>query len=303
MKGKGPDLSLKWILPVGMACNGPDLDPSFEKFFRYVVTGIAESSRHNGKVRWVSSALLVHCDENMPAVDPLSAEMMSEGDLEVVGYLPAASNYTYLARIVATNLETEPLVVYKPQSGEAPLWDFEEGTLCRREVAAYFLSDESGFDLVPPTLLRDGPYGLGAVQAFIDHDPTITAFDLVDEEVEKLRRVALFDVVTNNADRKAGHVFRDGAGKIWCVDHGICFHTQPKLRTVLWDFAGQPINADEKTLLEKLLQSLKAELAFKLSDLLSRREVESLKARTRSALEASVFPAPGPGRSYPWPPV
>lgn len=229
--------------------------------------------------------------------------MMSEGELEVVGYLPAASNYTYLARIVATDSETDPLVVYKPQSGEAPLWDFEEGTLCRREVAAYFVSQESGFDFVPPTLLRDGPYGLGAVQAFIDHDPTVTAFDLIDVETETLRRVALFDVVTNNADRKAGHVFKDGNGKTWCVDHGICFHVQPKLRTVLWDFAGQPFSKDERSLLKKILESLRAELAFKLSDLLSRREVESLKARTKSVLDAGVFPAPGPGRSYPWPPV
>jgi hypothetical protein len=236
-------------------------------------------------------------------VDPLSVEKMSEGELEVVGYLPAASNYTYLARIVAKGGETDPLVVYKPQSGEAPLWDFEEGTLCRREVAAYFVSQESGFDFVPPTLLRDGPYGLGAVQAFVDHDPTFTAFDLIDAESETLRRVALFDVVTNNADRKAGHVFKDGTGKIWCVDHGICFHVQPKLRTVLWDFAGLPFSNDEKGLLEKILGSLRAELAFKLSDLLSRREVESLKARTKSVLDAGVFPAPGPGRSYPWPPV
>jgi hypothetical protein len=239
----------------------------------------------------------------MRQVDPLNPEEMSQGELEVVGYLPAASNYTYLARLVSTGRETDPLVVYKPQSGEAPLWDFDEGTLCRREVAAYYVSEESGFDLVPPTLLRDGPYGLGSVQSFIDHDPTITAFDLIDAEGESLRRVALFDMVTNNADRKAGHVFRDGGGKIWCVDHGICFHVQPKLRTVLWDFAGLTFSADERRLLENILEALRAELAFELSDLLSRKEVESVKVRTKSALEAGVFPAPGPGRSYPWPPV
>lgn len=236
-------------------------------------------------------------------METLTPEEMARGELEVAGYLPGASNYTYLARLVSADHETDPLVVYKPQSGEAPLWDFDEGTLCRREVAAYLLSEGAEFDLVPPTLLRDGPYGLGAVQAFIDHDPTVTAFDLIDIAAAELKRVALFDVVTNNADRKAGHVFRDGAGKIWCVDHGICFHVQPKLRTVLWDFAGQAFDAAEIDLLKRVLSKLNGELASGLSDFLSRPEIESLRRRTESALEIGEFPPPGPGRSYPWPPV
>lgn len=232
----------------------------------------------------------------------LTPEEMSRGDIEVIGYLPGASNYTYLARLLGTDGD-DRLVVYKPQSGEAPLWDFEEGSLCRREVAAFLVSEAGGFGFVPPTILRDGPYGLGAVQAFIDHDPTITAFEILGSGAAELRAIAIFDLVTNNADRKAGHIFRDAGRRIWCVDHGICFHVEPKLRTVLWDFVGQPFSKAEKKLLETLTAALNDGLGASLASLLSDEEIEILKRRVQATSEQEAFPEPGPGRPYPWPPV
>lgn len=194
-------------------------------------------------------------------------------------------------------------MVYKPRRGEAPLWDFPPGTLCQREVAAYLVSAAGGFDLVPPTILREGPVGVGSVQEFIDHDFDCTAFDLFETHVPELRKVALFDLVVNNADRKAGHVFPDAAGKLWAIDHGICFHEEPKLRTVLWDFAGEAIGDEEHACLERLRRELKSGLAAALADLLLGEEQIAFRRRLRAALGASVFPPPGPGRSFPWPPV
>ena len=232
----------------------------------------------------------------------LTPEEMARGEIEVIGYLPGASNYTYLARLLGKDGD-DRLVVYKPQSGEAPLWDFEEGSLCRREVAAFLVSEAGGFGFVPPTILRDGPYGLGAVQAFIDHDPTITAFEILGSGAPELRTIAIFDLVTNNADRKAGHIFRDAGQRIWCVDHGICFHVEPKLRTVLWDFVGESFNKPEKKLLETLSATLDDDLGVSLAPLLSAQEVEILKRRVQAIAEHEAFPEPGPGRPYPWPPV
>ena len=231
----------------------------------------------------------------------LTPEEMSRGEIEVIGYLPGASNYTYLARLLDPDGD-DRIVVYKPQSGEAPLWDFEEGSLCRRELAAFLISEAGGFGFVPPTILRDGPYGLGAVQAFIDHDPTITAFEILGSGADELRTIAIFDLVTNNADRKAGHIFRDAGKRIWCVDHGICFHVEPKLRTVLWDFVGEPFTEPEKKLLEILEASFDQSLGDTLETLLSADEIEILRKRVGATRELGAFPEPGPGRPYPWPP-
>jgi uncharacterized repeat protein (TIGR03843 family) len=241
--------------------------------------------------------------------------------MELLGLMPGASNYTFLARLLgpepggtqpgdlgpggteADATESERLVVYKPRRGEAPLWDFPPGTLCQRETAAFEISRAGDFGFVPPTVLRDGPLGMGSVQAFVHHDFDCTAFDLFESHTDDLRRIALFDLVVNNADRKAGHVFPDPDGKVWAIDHGICFHVDPKLRTVLWDFAGEPIAEADRACLRSLAAALEGDLATVLGELLEPAEVETLHRRLTAALAAEAFPAPGPGRSFPWPPV
>ncbi|HEX9314445.1 MAG TPA: SCO1664 family protein [Actinomycetota bacterium] len=229
-----------------------------------------------------------------------------EGDMELLGLMPGASNYTFLARLLgpgATGTEPERLVVYKPRRGESPLWDLPPGTLCQRETAAFEISRAGGFGFVPPTVLRDGPVGMGSVQAFVHHDFECTAFDLFESHTDDLRRIALFDLVVNNADRKAGHVFPDLDGKVWAIDHGICFHVDPKLRTVLWDFAGEPIAEAERACLRTLAAALQGDFAAALAELLDAAEVEILHRRLTAVLAAEAFPAPGTGRSFPWPPV
>ena len=231
----------------------------------------------------------------------IESDILKGGELEVVGLLPYASNYTYLARLKRGG--HEELVVYKPIEGETPLWDFPAGTLALREVAAYLVSEASGWGLVPPTVLREGPLGVGAVQLFIQHNPITTAFDLLATHQRDLKRIVLFDLLVNNADRKAGHVLLAPDRKLWAVDHGICFHVQAKLRTVLWDFAGQRIPDQEKETLSLVADALDEELAVLLATLLDQDELDSLRRRAENLLEMETFPQPGPGRNYPWPPV
>lgn len=242
----------------------------------------------------------------LPATAEERAEaerVLATGDLEVLGLLPRASNYTFLAR--ASVGDTERLAVYKPRKGEAPLWDFPAGTLCRREVAAYRLARTLGWPGVPPTILRDGPEGPGAVQLFVDMDPRGEHyFTLAEGRAEDFRRVALFDAVANNADRKSGHCLLDPAGRIFVIDHGVCFHRDPKLRTVIWEFAGEPIPVDLAADLRRVAAELASgALREDLGELLDHREVEAARARTEALVEAGVFPHPGPGRPYPWPVV
>ena len=225
---------------------------------------------------------------------------LAEAELEVLGLLPDSSNYTFLARL---GNDDEALVVYKPRRGEAPLWDFPSGTLCHREVAAYLVSDLAGWGLVPPTVLRDGPLGPGAVQAFIPHDPAYNAFNLAADHEAELKQIALFDLVANNADRKAGHVLWGHDGRLWGVDHGLCFHYQPKLRTVLWDYVGEPVPASGLEAVNRLCEAVTGEAGTYLTELLFPEEVKALLRRARAVLRSKVFPPPGPGRPYPWPPI
>ena len=166
---------------------------------------------------------------------------LASGELELLGRIPWASNATVLAKLTHEGLEG--LAVYKPARGERPLWDFPDGTLYRREVAAYLVSEQLGWRLVPPTLARDGPLGVGSVQLYVDADPEVTAFELLGDGNPSMARIAAFDVVTNNADRKAGHCLAGQDGHVWAIDHGLCFHVQAKLRTVLWDLAGDRLDA------------------------------------------------------------
>ncbi len=231
---------------------------------------------------------------------------LQQGEIQLQGQFVHGSNYTFLGTLQYE--ENSFQVVYKPTRGEQPLWDFPTGSLSRREVAAYTVSQSLGWNLVPPTIYRRrGPLGPGSLQQFIDHDPQIHFFTFSQEDRQRLRPVVLFDILINNADRKGGHILKDDQNHIWLIDHGICFHVDDKLRTVVWDFAGQPIPGDHlqemRAFLEKL-ESADAGLTEQLRKLLMPSEIRAIAARTRSLLEQGIFPLPAENRcQYPWPPV
>ena len=171
-----------------------------------------------------------------PVSDAVARELLRDAELELVGRMPWSSNGTFLANLA--NDDGEMLAIYKPRQGERPLWDFRTGTLCQREVAAYAVSEAFGWEIVPDTVLRDGPLGMGSVQRFVDHDPEEHYFTLLESHAEELRRFGVFDIVINNTDRKGGHCLLGEDGHVWGIDHGVTFHEHWKLRTVIWDFAG-----------------------------------------------------------------
>ena len=225
--------------------------------------------------------------------------VLQNGDLELKGQFMLGSNYTFLVDV--RYQDTTYPAVYKPSRGEQPLWDFPESTLALREVAAYLVSEALGFHIVPFTILREeGPYGAGSLQQFIDYDSEYHYFNFSEDDKQLLKPVALFDLLVNNADRKGGHVFfEDDSHKLFAIDHGICFHEDDKLRTVLWDFGGQKIPAD---LLSRL--SLSPSLLAELEPYLSPREISALCARADSILKRGNFPRqPRDRRAMPWPPL
>jgi hypothetical protein len=229
-------------------------------------------------------------------------DLLSTGTIRPLGLMPRASNSTFLAEVSAD--DRTALAVYKPREGETPLWDFPQGTLCNREVAAYILARELGWPPVPPTVLRDGPRGPGSVQLFIDADPREHYFTLRDRSLDVFLPVALFDAVANNADRKGGHCLAAADGTIWLIDHGVCFSTESKLRTVIWEFAGHPIPAGLLDDLRGLARALRSgAVRDSLLELLSPEEVAATTRRTNRLLESGRFPSPGPERAFPWPPV
>jgi hypothetical protein len=227
--------------------------------------------------------------------------LLSDGDLEILGLLPRSSNYTFLGKV--TRDDEEALGVYKPRAGETPLWDFPEGTLCGREVAAFVVARALGWPNVPPTVLRDGPEGVGSLQRFVEFDPREHYFTLRYGRDDVFRRIALFDVVVNNADRKGGHTLLAKDGEIFVIDHGVCFSPEPKLRTVIWDFAGSPIPETLLRDLRNLVPRLSGDVGATLSGLLQPREIEAVAMRSEGVITAGRFPEPASERAYPWPPV
>jgi uncharacterized repeat protein (TIGR03843 family) len=221
------------------------------------------------------------------------------GDYELKGQFVLGSNYTFLVKVHYEGMDYP--AVYKPSRGEQPLWDFPENTLALREVAAYIVSEALGFHIVPFTTLReDGPHGAGSLQQFIEYDPEYHYFNFTEDDRQLLQPIALFDVLVNNADRKGGHIFfENDTHKLYAIDHGICFHEENKLRTVLWDFGGQKIPAD---LLSRL--SLSPGLLSDLGRYLDPVEISALCARADSILKRGVFPRqPRDRRAMPWPPL
>jgi uncharacterized repeat protein (TIGR03843 family) len=245
------------------------------------------------------------------------------GELTLHGRVMPASNATFVGEIDGVR------VVYKPVAGERPLWDFPDGTLAEREEAAYLVSEALGWDVVPLTFRRDGPHGPGMVQLWQEPDPVQEAvtlvrnavvpdgflhvFDglddrdhvisLVHEDTLELRRMAVFDAVVNNADRKGGHVLAMTGGHRYGVDHGLTFHVEHKLRTVLWGWAGDPLSDADRACLERLGDELEADLGERLGDLVTWHEVEATRRRVKRLLRVGTLPEPGQGwRAIPWPP-
>jgi hypothetical protein len=231
-------------------------------------------------------------------------DILREAEVEEEALLAAGSNYVFLLKMQHPNAG-EGYAVYKPQRGEAPLSDFPNGTLYRREYAAYVVSEALGWHLVPATVMRqDGlELGLGALQVFVVHDPSRHYFNLREGREDEMRRIALFDWLCNNADRKGGHVLIDALDKLWCIDHGISFHVDDKLRTVIWDYQGTPV---PPALVEDVCRFAEAlrdgsEIGEQLGTLLLPQELMKLRARATDIDARRVFPAPPAYRPYPWP--
>lgn len=237
-------------------------------------------------------------------------DVLRDGAIEVLGRIVGSSNNALFVRITRPCPDPEAAppqrldAVYKPTVGERPLDDFPDGTLTRREVAAWQVSEAMGWDIVPPTVMRDGPFGEGMVQAFIEADPTVDVVALVVDDDPRLRRMATFDAAINNTDRKGGHLLPvDGGRHVHGVDHGVTFSVVPKLRTVLWGWRGEPFAADELAGLERLRAALAGELRPVLRDLLSAGEVRATARRVDALLADGRFPFPSPTwPAVPWPP-
>ncbi|MBX6370817.1 MAG: SCO1664 family protein [Acidothermus sp.] len=228
--------------------------------------------------------------------------VLAEGTLRIEGQLLDASNTTLYCCVSLDSRELR--CVYKPVAGERPLWDFPDHTLSRREVAAYLVSAATGWDIVPPTVFRDGPFGPGACQLWIDVDPDVDLIELLQSDDPGLQRIAVFDAVVNNADRKGGHLLPTPGGHIYGVDHGVCFAVPDKLRTVLWQWRGQPLPDEAVDTLQALACELDGELGGELIDLLSPREVAATRRRVRRLLASRRFPEPSDRwPAIPWPPL
>ena len=252
--------------------------------------------------------------------------LLQHGRIEITGRLVDASNATLFGTVTLDGLEAE--CVYKPVRGERPLWDFPDGTLAGREVAAHLVSEAGGFHVVPPTLLRSGPFGPGMVQVWVDTDDERELVDvcepsdvppgwrgvlrarsrrgepavLAHADVPELQAMAAFDIVANNADRKGGHVLAGVDGNVYGVDHGLCLHTEDKLRTVLWGWVGERLPEPVVEKLERLRAELDDGLCVTLSEHITRRELHMLVRRVEALLAERCYPEPsGYGPAIPWP--
>ncbi|WP_406305960.1 SCO1664 family protein [Streptomyces sp. NBC_00885] len=268
--------------------------------------------------------------ERIPPRSLTAIDLLTKGELKVRGRVREASNAVLYCSVSYEGEEAH--CVYKPVAGERPLWDFPDGTLAQREVAAYEVSEATGWGLVPPTVLRDGPYGEGMVQLWIEADPEQSLLALVEEEEPgegwkavgfaevgegrtallvhaddvRLRRLAVLDAVINNGDRKGGHLLPTADGHLYAIDHGVTFNVDDKLRTLLWGWAGDPLPADALSSLAALADSLSADglLATRLAQLLTAAEVEALRGRVEALRGAGRHPVPsGEWPAIPWPPV
>jgi uncharacterized repeat protein (TIGR03843 family) len=273
-----------------------------------------------------------------PEGGPDDCEVLRRGEVTVIGRIRSASNATFLCE--AHLGERQAHCVYKPIAGEAPLWDFPDGTLAGRELCAYLVSAALGWNIVPYTIIRDGPAGRGMLQLWVDQPgdqpgdevgdellagpdlvdllpaghippgylPVLQAYDYAGDEVTlvhaddiRLRRMSVFDVLINNADRKGGHILSGVDGQVYGVDHGVSLHVEDKLRTVLWGWAGKPVDDDTLETVARLRDQLRGHLGDQLCEHITGREVDALHARTVTLLDNPVMPGPDRRRPIPWP--
>ncbi len=227
-------------------------------------------------------------------------KILKEGELVVTGRLIDASNATLLAQCTLGDESIK--CIYKPIAGERPLWDFPDGNLAHREFAAYLISEYLALKIVPLTILRDGPFGQGMVQEWIDIDVEIDLAKFFSQDDPQLRKMALFDAVINNTDRKIGHLLPRPDGKLFGCDHGVTFHHEYKLRTVLWQWAGSDLNKEEMNSLESLQEILRTNESAKLQSLITPVEFVALQSRTQELIKMSSFPLPSTDwPAIPWP--
>lgn len=229
------------------------------------------------------------------------SKLLAEGEITVAGRLVDASNATLF--VTVSNGANEMRAIYKPIAGERPLWDFPDGNLASRERAAYLVSEALGIHCIPLTILRDGPFGTGAVQEWIDINEEIDLELFFRQDDAQLRSVALLDALINNTDRKIGHLIPRADGKLFVCDHGVTFHEEDKLRTVLWQWTGLEFTQEEKERLSHFADFLESDSADEIRELISPKEFLALQARTRILLGDGTFPEPNPDWPHiPWPP-
>jgi uncharacterized repeat protein (TIGR03843 family) len=234
---------------------------------------------------------------------------LNQGEITVKGEFLWGSNYTFLVEVAHDQLDIP--AVYKPVRGERPLWDFPASSLAKREAAAFLVSEALGWRLVPPTVYRrNAPLGPGSVQLYIDHDPDYHYFNFTQQDLERLRPVAALDLVINNADRKGSHILKSPDDRLWLIDHGVCFHREDKLRTVIWDFCGERLSTEVEADLQIFRQRLQSEdeggspLFEQLLPYIHSGEIEAMGLRIDKLLQAGVFPYPDPKkRQFPWPQI
>lgn len=230
-------------------------------------------------------------------IDPELVEYLSTQPIEIEGRMPNSSNATFLVTVGEQSRDIKG--IYKPLMGERELWDFEAG-LYKREICAFRLSEALQYHLVPPTVLCNGPLGEGSLQLFVNYNPQEHYYVLYEQHPDvhdQLRAMAVFDVVANNTDRKGGHVLLDENNRIWGIDHGVCFSDDFKLRTVIWDFAGQTISDELLAPLTQLIESVPVNISTLLRD----EEIEAMLERTEWLVENRVFPSLESRYQYPWP--
>ena len=237
----------------------------------------------------------------------IALRLLRDGELTVVGRLLAASNATFFCMVTGRGDDAGPAIaascVYKPIRGERPLYDFPDGTLACREVGAHAVSEASGWDIVLPTVMRDGPFGEGMVQLWAEVDEEADLGEIIDTDNRALRRIAVLDVVLNNAARKGGHLLLLPDGRIQGVDNGLCFAVEPKLRTILWRWRGQQLSDDERAVLSRLHDGLTGDLSEELGPLLTGDELKATSRRIEALLSSGVMPRPDRNRpAVPWPP-
>lgn len=240
-------------------------------------------------------------DEETPAPLPEddALELLQNAEFSASRLVPWGSNYSFAVALEAPDGHTQ-LAIYKPQAGEAPLYDFPDGTLYLRELAAYLFSRWAGWNLVPPTVIRDGPHGIGSVQLYVQPEgERADHHDFWGSRDPDIERMVLFDHIVNNADRKISHCLRDSSGKVWGIDHGLTFNREPKLRTVLWQFVGEPISPLFQNDLSEM-RNRRDQLRDTLTDVIDPEEIEALVRRISRFAEHGCYPALSPRRNVPY---